>query len=478
MTEQRTLSEEKEAIKVICQNELVPFAGFINTRYEPNWHHWEIADKLEKVERGEIKRLMIFMPPRHGKSELASTLFPSWYLGRHPEKEIIVSSYSAELAQDFGYKTRNYVNSQEYQEIFKTKLRDDSKGKAKWLTQEGGGYTSVGVGGAVTGRGADILLIDDPIKNREEAESKTIRDKVWNWYTSTAYTRLEKGGAVILIQTRWHKDDLAGRLLNNIDEGDDWDILDLPAIAIQDEPKRKLGEPLWESKYDAPALEKIKKTIGIYDWNALYQQKPLASETQEFKEEYWKYRTMEEVESIQTRRYLTIDTAISQKASADYTGFCLNFVDANNSWNIKAWKKKLGPLELIDDLFTLWETYRLNRIGIEKTIYLQVIKPFIDQEMRVRNKFLNIVELDHNQTQKEVRIRSILPRYQSGSVYHIKGHCSDLESEQVDFPQGVHDDVLDAEAYQTQIADNRINRPKKRRPIRNKQGIGLRMTNY
>lgn len=437
---------------MIAQNELVTFCGFIK-EYNASWLHREIARQLERVDKGEVKRLMLFVPPRHGKSELGSIMFPAWYIGRHPKKEIITASYSAELAQDFGYKTRNLVAGQEYQELFKTKLREDSKSKAKWLTQEGGGYTAVGVGGAMTGRGADLLIIDDPIKNREEAESLTIREKIWSWYTSTAYTRLEKGGAVIIILTRWHKDDLAGRLLKAQEEGgDQWEVVKFPAIATENELMRQQGEPLWQEKYDLEALEQIKRTVGIYDWQALYQQEPVSSETQEFKEEYWHYRTMDEVLALDTRRTLTIDTAISQKASADYTGFCLNFTDRENKWNIKAWKKRLSPLELIDDLFSLQETFRLEAIGIEKTIYLQAIQPFLEQEMRKRNKFLSIVELQHNQTQKETRIRALLPRYQSHSVFHITGQCNDLEEEQINFPKGVHDDVLDAEAYQIQIA--------------------------
>lgn len=475
MKMQNQLSQEEEAIRVIAKNELVVFSGFTNQNYKPSWLHRDIADKLEMVARGEIKRLILTVPPRHGKSELASINFPAKYLGNSPEKEIIVASYSSDLAQDFGYKTRNLVNSQEYQEIFNTKLRDDSKSKAKWLTEEGGGYTSVGVGGAITGRGADLLIIDDPFKNREEAESKVIRNKVWNWYTSTAYTRLEKGGAIVVILTRWHKDDLAGRLLQAEDDGGEkWTVVKYPAIATEDEEHRKQGEALWREKYNLEALQTIKKTIGLYDWSALYQQTPTSSETQEFKEEFYKYRTIEEVEALETRRTLTIDTAISQKASADFTGFCLNFTDKQNKWNIKAWNKKLSPLELIDDLFILWDKYRLSVIGIEKTIYLQVIQPFLDEEMRTRNKFLTIVELEHNQINKEVRIRALLPRYQNRSIYHIKGNCGDLEDEQADFPKGIHDDVLDAEAYQLQIAEEP--RQPRRRSMRKLSKTNKRMS--
>lgn len=454
MSEPSKLSQkEKEAIRVIAQNELIPFCGFVK-KYDASWLHREIARQLERVEKGEVKRLMLFVPPRHGKSELGSIMFPAWYLGKHPEKEIITSSYSAELAQDFGYKTRNLVDTQEYKELFNTKLRDDSKSKSKWLTEEGGGYTAVGVGGAITGRGADLLIIDDPIKNREEAESLTIREKVWSWYTSTAYTRLEKDAAVILILTRWHQDDLAGRLLKAREEGGDkWEVVKFPAIATRDELFRREGEALWTDKYNIDALNQIKNTVGVYDWSALYQQEPVSSESQEFKQEFFQYRTMDQVLALDTRNTLTIDTAISQKASADYTGFCLNFTDRENKWNFKAWKSKISPLELIDTLFTLWDTFRLEVIGIEKTIYLQAIKPFLDEEMRKRNKFLNIVELQHNQTAKETRIRALLPRYQSHSIFHITGQCADLEDEMVTFPKGIHDDTLDATAYQLQIAN-------------------------
>lgn len=404
---------------------------------------------------------MLFVPPRHGKSEEASINLPAFTLGKYPEKEIITASYSSELAQDFGYKTRNLVNSQEYQSLFSTRLREDSKSKSKWLTREGGGYTAVGVGGAITGKGADFLIIDDPFKNREEAESKVIRNKVWSWYTSTAYTRLEKNGAIILIMTRWHKDDLAGRLKKAEEEGGEkWTVVKFPAIAIEDEKHRKQGEPVWEEKYDIKALENIKRTIGGYDWQALYQQTPIASETQEFKEEYLKYRTIEEVEALSTNAYLTIDTAISEKASADFTGYCINFVDKENKWNLKAWQAKESPSELIDNLFNLTEQYKLIKIGIEKTIYLQAIKPFLDEEMRKRNKFLKIIELHHNQTAKETRIRGLLPRYESKSIYHIKGHVTELEDEQLSFPKGIHDDVLDATAYQSQLAQA----PKRKRP--------------
>jgi len=424
------------------------------------------------VERGEIKRLMIFVPPRHGKSELASIDFPAWYLGKHPEKEIITSSYSAELAQDFGYKTRNLVDTQEYSELFDTHLMEDSKSKAKWLTNDKGGYTAVGVGGAVTGRGANIFIIDDPLKNRQEAESETTRKMVYDWYTSTAYTRLEKDGAVILIMTRWHKYDLAGMLLKKMEDDPDseqWTVIKFPALAIKDEEFRKQGEPLWPDKYNFAALSKMKTTVGNYDWSALYQQEPIASEDQEFRQEFYQYRSWNEVNALQTRRYLTIDTAIDQDAEADYIGMCLNYYDSNNRWNIKAWRVKESPLQLINDIFSLWTFHNLEAVGIEETIYLKVIKPFFDEECRLRNKFPLIIPLKHKGISKEGRVRALLPYYESHTIFHITGECKDLEEEQMNFPQGMTNDVVDAEAYMPQMI-----KPFPMNPITNEDRFFLR----
>jgi len=440
--------EDKLKILQTGRHSLVDFSIVTNRTYKPASIHETIADKLEAVERGEIKRLMIFVPPRHGKSQLATINFPAWYLGRNPDKEIITASYSAELAQDFGSKTRELFKDDIFQKIFKTRLKADEQNKAKWKTDGGGSYTSVGIGGAITGRGADILIIDDPIKNREEAESKTIRDKHWNWYTSTAYTRLEKDAAVVLILTRWNIDDLAGRLLKKQEEdgdkGDKWDVIKLPAITD--------GKPLWEEKYDLEALEKIKDTVGLYDWSALYQQTPIMSELQEFKQDWLRHTTREEVDRMKTRNFLIVDTAMSKKDSADYCGFSENYVDKENNWNLAGYRMKLNPKELVDYLFTIQDKRNFETIGIEKTAYTWGLKPYLDEEMRKRNRFLPIVEVEHKGVNKEVRIRGLIPRYSSGSIYHIKGECTALEEELFTFPQCINDDVVDATQYQLGIA--------------------------
>ena len=438
--------EEQKQIAQIGKYHLIDFAIVVNPKYKPAPFHEQIAEELENIEKNgdrDYKVLLIVMPPRHGKSELCSILFPAWYLGRNPDKEIITISYSSELAQDFGGKTRSLINDEAYKLIFNIRLKEDEQAKAKWKTDKGGSYTSTGVGGAITGRGANVLLFDDPIKNREEAESEVYRNKVWQFFTSTAFTRLEPKGVVIVILTRWHIDDLAGRILENEELKNKCKVIHFPAI--------KDGKALWPERYDLNVLEGIRGTIGPYDFASLYMGSPILTEKQEFKPEWYKYITEEELEKKSTNKYLTIDTALSKRDQADYCGFCDNEIDKENFWNLRAWRLRLNADELVDNIFTLYRKRKYITIGIEKTAYTDGLKPFLDAEQRKRGIFLPIKELLHKQTNKEVRIRGLIPRYASGSVRHVRGQCVSLEEEQFNFPFGKNDDTLDAVAYQLQI---------------------------
>lgn len=451
------------------RHNLIDFEIATNPNYDPNWHHEIIAKELEHIEAfgdRDYKILILSVPPRHGKSQQASIDFPAWYLGRNPEKEVIIASYSADLAQGFGGKTREKVDGEAFRTIFhEVRLKPDEKAKGKWGTAiqndqgkwvpAGGSYTSAGVGGPITGRGAHVLLIDDPVKNREEADSAVYREKTWDWFTSTAFTRLEPGGVAIIIMTRWHMDDLAGRVMANEDFDGMWKLIRFPAISDGLDGRREEGQSLWPAHYDESALAKIKTVIGPYDWSALYQGSPILNADQEFKNEWRRSITEQEVSMMNCRRFLTIDTAMSKKTQADYSGFCDNSVNKENFWHLRAWRMKVGPEELIDTIFSLYETNKYEKIGIEKTSYTEGLKPFLDMEQRKRNVFLPIVELDHKQIAKEIRIRGLIPRYAAKSVFHIDGRCAALEEEQMQFPVGVHDDVLDAVAYQLQIADGK-----------------------
>lgn len=392
--------------------------------------------------------------PTHN-SRLATEIFPTWYLGRNPNKEVITASNTEDLAKDFGRKAREIVAEPLYNSIFNIGLKQDEKSASKWRTSLGGSYTSVGIGGTITGRGAHLLIIDDPIKNAEDAQSVLFRNKQWDWYRSVAYTRLMKNASVIIILTRWHTDDIAGRLLEQAEEGGDkWHIIKFPAIAEEDEKFRKKGEALWQSEFPLKKILEIKRVVGPYVFSSLYQQEPITNESQLFSDSWFKYRDACDVDALSTRNFLTIDTAVSQTNTADYTGFCDNRVDAQNFWNLSAWRERINPKDLLDKLFFLHQTNRYEKIGIEKTMYTQVIQPFLDEEMRKRNQFLPIVELQHGGVRKEERIKWLVARYSSGSIYHIRGKTQDLEEELVTFPKSKFDDVSDAVAYQTQIAQS------------------------
>ena len=278
---------------------LIAYAAYQWPGYKAAKHHRLIARHLEAVERGEIKRLMISMPPRHGKSMLASEFFPAWYLGRNPSHYVIAATYAQELADDFGRKVRDQIAEESFQAVFPgCQLKGDSKSSKRFhVTQDqpddafstglDGAYFAAGIGGPLTGRGAHLLLIDDPVKNREEAESPTIRQRNKDWYTSTAYTRLMPDGKIVIIQTRWHDDDLTGwQLREHSHEG--WTVLSLPAIAETDEDVlgRKQGEQLWD-QYPLEALERIKRSVGSRDWSALYQQRPAPAEGGIFKSHWF-----------------------------------------------------------------------------------------------------------------------------------------------------------------------------------------------
>lgn len=269
---------------------LIAYAAYQWPGYKASRHHRLIARHLEAIERGEITRLMIFMPPRAGKSMLVSEFFPAWYLGRNPSHYLIAATYAQELADDFGRKVRNQIADPSFQAVFPgCTLKGDSQAAKRFhvtqsvageavATELDGAYFATGIGGPMSGRGSHLLLIDDAVKNREDAESAAIRQRNKDWYTSTAYTRLMPGGKIVVVMTRWHTDDLAGWLLET-NPHENWTVLCLPAIAeVEDAIGRKPGEALWPEAFPLETLEKIRSSIGSRDWTALYQQRPAPAE--------------------------------------------------------------------------------------------------------------------------------------------------------------------------------------------------------
>lgn len=338
---------------------LISYAAYQWPGYRDASHHRLIARHLEMVERGEITRLMITMPPRHGKSMLASEFFPAWYLGRNPDHYVVTATYAQELADDFGRKVKNQIEDDAFKAIFPgVGLADDSKsakrfhiegsdGGIEHATTQRGAFYAVGVGGPLTGRGAHLLLIDDPVKNREDADSEIIRRKTKDWYTSTAYTRLMPGGRVVLIQTRWHEDDLSGWLqADHAHEG--WVVLNLPAINDQ-------GVALWPEQYDVEALERIRRALPTRDWSALYQQQPTPDDGDYFKADWFKPAAPPPRD--QMRIYGASDYAVTADGG-DYTVHVIVGIDPDGRMHLlDLWRKQAASDEWVEawcDLVLKW----------------------------------------------------------------------------------------------------------------------------
>jgi predicted phage terminase large subunit-like protein len=248
-----------------------------------NWQ-WEhlayVRQYLDKVTSGEIKRLMLFLPPRHGKSEMCTVRYPVWRLEREPGLRVIVGAYNQILANKFSRKARRIA-------VERVPMSPDRVAVEDWETARGGGFRAVGVGGGITGQGGDLIVIDDPVKSREEANSEAYRERCWDWYKDDLYTRLEPGGSIILIMTRWHMDDLAGRILSS-EDGPNWHVVTLPAEALENDPLgREIDEPLCPERYDKATLASIRMVLGTMDYTALYQQKPMLAEGAMFKRQWF-----------------------------------------------------------------------------------------------------------------------------------------------------------------------------------------------
>lgn len=456
---------------------LISYAAYQWPGYRDAPHHRLIARHLEAVERGEITRLMITMPPRHGKSMLASEFFPAWYLGRNPDHYVAMATYAQELADDFGRKVKNQIGDETFTSVFpNVKLADDSKSAKRFhingmeggfehsLNQRGA-YYAVGVGGPLTGRGAHLLLIDDPVKNREDADSEIVRKKTKDWYTSTAYTRLMPGGRVVIIQTRWHEDDLSGWLLaDHAHEG--WVQLDLPAIGED-------GQPLWPEQYGLEDLEKIKKAIGARDWSALYQQRPTPDTGDYFKSEW--LRPYEKVPARETLRvYGASDYAVTADGG-DYTVHVVVGIDPENRmYLLDLWRKQAASdvwVEAFCDLVKQWKPLSWAE---EQGQIRAGIGPYLDRRQRERQAWC-VREAFPTRGDKSVRAQSIRGRMGLDGLYvPINAPWyADLRSELLSFPAGKHDDQVDALGLVGQLLDKMIKGPKPVEPGLSKNRSGF-----
>lgn len=473
------------AQRILAKRHLIPFTQRINPRYSAGWVHQDIARRLERFSRevaeGKSPRLMILMPPRHGKSELASRMFPAWHLGHYPEHEIIACSYNVSLAMSFSRKVKEVLVDPGYQSVFTTRLHPDFQANEEWgIAGTRGGYVAAGVGGGITGKGAHVLLIDDPIKNAEEADSADVREKLWDWYGSTAYTRLAPGGGVLVIQTWWHDDDLAGKLqtaMASDPEADQFEIVKYPAIAehdeylddetdliVYDEPPasgrmlRKKGEALHPERYDLVKLNRIRKTIPNRFWAALYQQNPVPDDGAYFTKEQFRQGALPPLKRANV--YVAFDFAISEKKHNDYTVGSVGLQDENDILHVADMVRfKSGDaffiVESILNLCQKWYSPNLI-LGMEDGQIYRAIESLLKKRMRER-KFYPSVVLLKPITDKQARARPLQGRMQQGMVSFAEGAgwYDAARTEMLRFPAGVHDDQVDSLAWMTTMAVGR-----------------------
>ena len=426
---------------------LIGFTEYTFSRYRTAPHHKIIAGQLERIERGEIDRLMLLVPPRHGKSELASKRLPAWFLGRQPQKQFISVSATAELAADFGREVRNIINSPEYRAVFDTTLAEDSQAKGKWHTAEGGIYYSLGVGGSVLGRGGDAILIDDPFGSMKEARSELERKNVWDFYTGTLYNRLMPGGAVVVINHRMHEDDLCGQLLaQQAAGGDRWEVVELPAI-------NDAGEALWPEAYPIEALERIRRNTQARDWSGLYLQRPAPEEGDYFKAEW--LRPYEKVPALDTLRvYGGSDYAVTADGG-DYTVHAVVGIDPEGRmYLLDLWRKQASSDVWIEAFCDLVKQWKPMAWAEEQGQIRSGVGPFLDKMQRERKAYVTREQFP-TRGDKAVRAQSIRGRMALEGLYvpTKAAYYPDLRAELLSFPAGKHDDQVDALGLVGQLLD-------------------------
>jgi len=422
------------------------FLSFVKTvwpEFIEGPHHRHVAQKFNDLATGKITRLIINMPPRHTKSEFASFLLPAWMVGRQPKLKIIQATHTGELAIRFGRKAKHLIDSEEYSKIFKTRLQEDSKAAGRWETAQGGEYFAAGVGGAITGRGADLLIIDDP-HSEQDALSPTAMENAYEWYTSGPRQRLQPGGKSILVMTRWSTKDLTGILLKNQKEvkGDQWDVVEFPAILDDDSEKAK---PVWPQYWNLEELQKVKATLPVQKWNAQWMQAPTSEEGAILKREWWRKWDKDWIPNL---HYViqSYDTAFLKKETADFS--------AITTWGIFYPAPDMPPnIILVDAMKGRFEFPELRREALKQYQYWNPDMVLVESKAsglplthELRQMDIPVVNFTPSKgNDKHARVNSIAPLFESGIVWAPEQKfAEEVIEECAAFPFGDHDDLVDS----------------------------------
>ena len=425
-----------------AKDDFLSFVKCVWPEFIEGAHHRHIAKKFNDLATGKINRLIVNMPPRHTKSEFASYLLPAWMVGRQPKLKIIQATHTGELAIRFGRKAKNLIDSEEYAKIFKTRLQEDSQAAGRWETAQGGEYFAAGVGGAITGRGADLLIIDDP-HSEQDAMSATAMENAYEWYTSGPRQRLQPGGKIILVMTRWSKKDLTGILLKNQTEvkADQWEVVEFPAILDHGTKP----EAVWPEYWKLDELEKVKATLPVGKWNAQWMQRPTSEEGALIKREWWRKWDHDEPPNL---HYViqSYDTAYLKKETADFS--------AITTWGV-FYPNEDSPanLILVDAIKGRYEFPELRRIALDQYKYWNPESVIIEAKAAGLPLTYELRQMDipvQNFTpskgnDKHVRVNTCAPLFESGMIWAPdQKFAEEVIEECAAFPHGDHDDLVDS----------------------------------
>jgi len=434
------LADELKNMQNLVTHDFLNFVKYMWPAFIEGKHHQDIGQKFNDLAEGKINRLIVNMPPRHTKSEFASYFLPAWMIGKNPNLKIIQATHTAELAIDFGRKTKNLIDQNQYQEMFPTRLQEDSQAAGRWKTEQGGEYFAAGVGGAITGRGADLLIIDDPHKEQDLKGDGSAFDKAWNWYMSGPRQRLQPGGKIVLVMTRWSTKDLTGKLMQAMtdDSGDVWDVVELPAILPS-------GKPVWPEYWDIKELEKTRSSIPVSNWNAQYMQSPTAEEGAIIKREWWKDWKGKNPPPIEYT-IQSYDTAFLKKTSSDFS--------AITTWGVFHSEDSGYNIILLNAFKDRYEFPELRRLAHQEyldhrpdIVIIEAKASGIPLTHELREMGIPVINFTPSKgNDKHVRVASISPLFEAGKVWApMHEHfAQEVVEECASFPYGDHDDYVDS----------------------------------